>query len=493
MAPSENTTIPLAPVQRWNAHTVSVQCPFCTKIHTHGFGGSYTSILRAPHCNYDSSLSFPSYRFAYPFSTHKGILAYEIDKSTGFFVALGAKASETETETIERALDELNLNADGFSDSRSWKDATEMITIGTEDEILRRLQEHFGGEDTFTLKRLDHVVSRMLTSGDCKYVEDYIRTSPEADIFLYGINEEGNSALNLAACEKYPPMIKLLLDHGANADHQNKDGRSPLMEAALWGRTDNVKHLLEHGANKNLCDIHGRQAAELAGLSLRNDEERYQRSGGEVQVYREVTFIANQARRVIFELLKDSEDFPSIGVPTHDQAFQAHSFKKTDRGTIELIAPIAEIHVPNEWKTVASLQRPSNYPLIAAMSGWSHGETKVTVSGREWTDEVIRISTAVGHQLQIEKHRDQGIEGHYFASHAEKQLIAYFISKHVLIGYEGEELLQRAKPPVLLKQVTILVSRPPCGDCLQFVGAVNTTLSLMISVLDRSERCLGIK
>ena len=100
-------------------------------------------------------------------------------------------------------------------------------------------------------------------------------------------------------------------------------------------------------------------------------------------MYREVTFVANQARRVIFELLKDSIDSSSRGVPTHDQAFQAHSFKMADQGTIELIAPVAEIHVPNEWKTVASLQRPSNYPSIAAMSGWSHGKTKVTVSGEE--------------------------------------------------------------------------------------------------------------
>lgn len=57
------------------------------------------------------------------------------------------------------------------------------------------------------------------------------------------------------------------------------------MEAALWGRIDNVKHLLEHDANRNLCDIHGRQAAEFAGLSLQNDEERYQRFGKEVQMY----------------------------------------------------------------------------------------------------------------------------------------------------------------------------------------------------------------
>lgn len=330
-------------------------------------------------------------------------------------------------------------------------------------------------------------MSRMLTFGDCEYVEDYIRTNPETNLFLYGINEEGNLALNLAACEKYPAMIKLLLDHGADVDQQNKNGRSPLMEAALWGRIDNVRYFLEHGANRNLRDVHSSRAIELAEPSLRNDEERHWRSGGEVRIYREVTFIANQARRVIFELLKEPEDYLSRVVPKQDQMFQTHLFKKTNRQSIELIAPIVEFPIPTEWKSIASLQRPSKYPSIAAMSGWSHGETKVTISGREWTDDVMRISQIVGHELPIDQQRDQGSKGRFFASHAEKQLIAYFINKHVLVECEEQELLQRAKRPILLKQATILVSRPPCGDCSGFIEAVNTNLHLRISVLDCSK------
>ena len=84
--------------------------------------------------------------------------------------------------------------------------------------------------------------------------------------------------------------------------------------------------------------------------------------------------------------------------------------------------------------------------------------------------------------------RDQGKEGQYFASHAEKQLVAFLINKHVLIETGDDELLQRAKPPVLFRKATILVSRPPCGDCLQFIENVNTALDLMVSVLDYSKR-----
>lgn len=489
MPSTGNSNIPSAPVQRWNAQTVWVQCPFCTKIHTHGFGGSYGCIMRAPHCNHNSALSYPSYRFEYPFSTLRGTVAYEIDTSAGCYVALGAKAIAREVEPLENVLNELHLDAN----RKIWNQSTEMITIGMEDKTFRRLHQIFGGEDTYTLKRLDHVVSRMIKDGDTGYVENFIHTSSEANLFLLGTNEHGKSALHLAACEKYPSVTKLLLDHGAKPNAQDNDGRTPLMEAALWGRIDNINYLLEHGADRKLRDIHGHQAADLADSSLRNHEERYQRSGGEVQVYREDTFVADQARRVIVELLKDSEESLGRAIFTLDRGFESHSFRNTDRGTVELIAPIAEFHVPNEWKVIASLQRPSNFPSISAMGGWGHGGTTVTVSGKEWTAEVIRISSNVGHQLQREGRKDQGKEGQHFASHAEKQLIACFISKHVLIETENDDLLQGAEPPVLLKQATILVSRLPCGDCLRFIETVNTTLGLNISVLDRSEKSSRVK
>ena len=429
MATSGSRNVAAAPVQRWNFCGVSIQCPLCTKIHTHGFGGGYDSVFGAPHCDHDLSPSLPSYRFAYPFSTREGSVAYEIDKTNGYFVASGVKALQSEAELLEKGFDGLSLDANRSPDSKSWEEASEMITTGLEDMIFQNLHGCFGGEDAFNSKRLDYVVSRMVTSGDFDYMDDYLRTSPEANLFLFGSNEEGKSALSLAACEKYPTVTKLLLDHGARPDHQDNEGRTPLMEAVIWGRIENVNCLLEHGANRKLRDIHGHQAIDLAEQSPQNDEERYHRSGGEHQVYRENTFIANQARRVIVELLKDPEELPHREISAHNRTFESHSYKHTSRGTIELIAPIAEFDVPNQWKTIVSLERPWTFPSVAAMSGWSHGETSVNVSGKEWTTEVMRISSIVGHRLQQEKQRDQGKEGQYFATHAEKQLVAYFIGQ----------------------------------------------------------------
>lgn len=49
---------------------------------------------------------------------------------------------------------------------------------------------------------------------------DTLRGS-EADLFLYGTNKEGSSALTLAACEKSSDTMMLLLDCGADANHQD--------------------------------------------------------------------------------------------------------------------------------------------------------------------------------------------------------------------------------------------------------------------------------
>lgn len=229
----EEIRTPWASVQRWNASTVYVLCPFCAKTHAHGFCKSYSSTLRVPHCSGSTSLSYPCYRFRYPFSSTENTTEYEIDKSRGFYVALAAQTTESDLEALGNAFNTIKLNSDAAINSRRWKSAEELVTVGTEDEVFRHLYEYFGGEDTFTLKRLDHVVSRMLTFGDHKYVERYIRTSREAKIFLFGVDDEGNSALNLAACEKHSDIITLLLGNGADVDHQNTAGRSPLMEAAL--------------------------------------------------------------------------------------------------------------------------------------------------------------------------------------------------------------------------------------------------------------------
>lgn len=83
------------------------------------------------------------------------------------------------------------------------------------------------------------------------------------------------------------------------------------------------------------------------------------------------------------------------------------------------------------------MERGGKFPSIGAMSGWSHGSVQsLRVDGRQWTDDVFYISKVAGHLLPSHTH-DWGKDGQYNACHAEKQLIAYFIDRHVLLPRDG--------------------------------------------------------
>jgi hypothetical protein len=48
----------------------------------------------------------------------------------------------------------------------------------------------------------------------------------------------------------------------------------------------------------------------------------------------------------------------------------------------------------------------------------------------------MQIADIIGHFLQPDARRDQGIAGKFNTSHTEKQLIAYFINRHVFLEHE---------------------------------------------------------
>ncbi len=161
--------------------------------------------------------------------------------------------------------------------------------------------------------------------------------------------------------------------------------------------------------------------------SDRNEEERYWRSGGNNQIYKEVTRTSNQARRIIIHLLEDPID--EI-IPGPNNNFEDYVFQKSP-DTIKFFAPTAEYSISSQWKTIARLERGNKYPPVVAMSGWSHKDTITTVSGRDWTSEVTRTASIIGHVPQSDERRDRGVPCQLHACHAEKQLIACFISRHV--------------------------------------------------------------
>lgn len=82
------------------------------------------------------------------------------------------------------------------------------------------------------------------------------------------------------------------------------------------------------------------------------------------------------------------------------------------------------------------MSRDGGLPEVSAMSGWSHLQSEsIQVAGRGWTDEVLRLCKVVGFTLVPHQH-DQGLSGQFNVCYAEKQLIAYFIYKYLVLLYE---------------------------------------------------------
>lgn len=105
---------------------------------------------------------------------------------------------------------------------------------------------------------------------------------------------------------------------------------------------------------------------------------------------------------MIVHLLEDAID--EI-IPIQTTALRTMFSRSRFRAPESSIAPIAEYPISSPWKTIARAERRYKYPSVTAMSGWSHGDTITTVSGKDWTAEVIRIADIIGHALQPDKRR----------------------------------------------------------------------------------------
>jgi hypothetical protein len=117
--------------------------------------------------------------------------------------------------------------------------------------------------------------------------------------------------------------------------------------------------------------------------------------------------------------------------------------------------------------------------------------------------------------LKPDDRRDNGYSGRFHACHAEKQLIAFFVHKHLFLPHEIgsememaelsiqdlpngrlEELIKKreldrrlsnlaaARPPVFLKTATILTSWCCCDDYREFIKRTNSKPGLRITVAE---------
>lgn len=428
-------TFPEADVIWWNAKDYYVQCPFCDGVHRHSINWE-THNLRYSHCEEGGS-----YLCCFPMND-QGEVAYEIDKRRGRYtnICVSHDSDSEDDDDVDRLAIELaqkaTVAAQREEDYASvYEDSKEVVTINPGQGI-----------EPFEQKGILKPISDC-ANGDVKAVQKYLETSSEAQLFVRGRYSDGSTNLIIAAVGQSSAMVSLLIKHGAEVNAVSNSRRTALMEAALFGWVDNVKALLEHSADKNIRDGENRLAIEFARDHYKNRRERYDRAGGSFISssnrrlgYVEDTFKRDIDRQEIVRLLggENRKSMIVFGRPPTLLLSKSYSFKPSPmQDSIILYGPIEKYPIIRKWKTVARLDRGGNFPSVGAMSGWSHCSVQsLRVDGRQWTDDIFYISKVVGHPLPSNS-KDQGKDGQYNACHAEKQLIAYFIDRHVFLPRDG--------------------------------------------------------
>lgn len=94
-------------------------------------------------------------------------------------------------------------------------------------------------------------------------------------------NNEGNTALMLAAIEGHDDVAKALLAARVNIDAKNPRGETALILAASNGKRDVVKALIKAGADVRATDNNGKTAAQYAAQNGHNDTRKdLEKAGG---------------------------------------------------------------------------------------------------------------------------------------------------------------------------------------------------------------------
>ncbi|KAF7134056.1 hypothetical protein CNMCM5793_005685 [Aspergillus hiratsukae] len=423
---------PEADVIWWDADSYYIRCPFCEGVHRHGINWN-TDKLRYSHCE-----KMESYLCCFPMND-QGEVAYEIDKRRGRYVNICASQdSDTEDDEDEDDVDRLAIELARKATVAASREEMHVNIHEDSKEVVAI--DPGNGIEPFEQKRILIAISDCV-NGDTSAVQKYLETSSEAQLFVRGRESDGKTTLICAAAGPSSEMVLLLIKHGAELNAVDNYGRSPLMEAALFGWVDNVKILLQQGADKNTRDGENRQAIDLARDHYKNRRERYKRAGGDFTSNRRPDYIEDTVRRdidrqEIVRLLGGENRKSKIvfGSPPTISLSRSYSFTPSPmRKSLVLHGPIEEYPITRSWKTVARLERGGKFRSVGAMSGWSHCSMQsLRVDGRQWTDDIFYISELTGHLLPPHS-CDQGKDGRYNACHEEKQLIAYFIDRHVFL------------------------------------------------------------
>jgi hypothetical protein len=224
---------------------------------------------------------------------------------------------------------------------------------------------------------------------------------------------------------------------------------------------------------------------------------RHYRESCEADANRRIISIKLQ----VFEPVMLAKESASSGSPKMSRP--AHFITRdTDRGTqIEFYEQTVAYDVPDSRKTVARLDRGKLFPVISAASGWrADFAVEHLLDIRLWRDHVLELCQLIRYSLPSDARDESTLLGSYMASHAEKKLIAYYISEHLILPSDllkgaavrgSREWMQQdlalqhlvpLAPRIPCVQARIRVSRATCSDCERFISHIKGVFGLSFIV-----------
>ncbi|EGY20870.1 ankyrin repeat protein [Verticillium dahliae VdLs.17] len=494
--------IPLALVTEWDRHSVRVVCPYCSSRHCHGIGRlPRIGQTRESHCYRDAEdVGSQQYQLCYPDEPAAKDYFYELDKECHRFRTVGVMTPDEDADSSD-----YEYTSDATEEHDEMDElhrGLENLNIAREDP-LRRQQDSPASMDEALREwyrdpswRLSMCFSLCITN-DIPDVERLIGTY--RDPLLRSKDWQGENCISFAAIEGHLEMVQLLHKHGGSIHNSNKKGRTPLMEAVLWGRLKVAKFLLKQGADPNMQDRKGRIALFYA---LPSTITARMRATKDHYVERST---AESNRRVIAITLRAYEPI-TAETEANDNVYGGGDrfILNTMQSQMTFVERSTTYDIPDSYKTIARLDRGTMFPIVSAASGWKTDfAIDLIINNRSWTGKVRELCNVLGYELPADGRDRSEPVGTYFASHAEKKLIAYYIDKHMVLPWaalkynnrrEGGDWIRDStqfqdltdvQPMLMRGRAKISISRSTCADCTRFVRHVEQSLGLCFQVETR--------